>query len=61
MGAGNPQGVKTNGDRVVEILGNFADVSAREGIPADLDYTAQQICDALGVDPQGEFKDLDAS
>lgn len=55
MGAGGTTGVKTNGDRVVEILGSFADVSAREGIPADLEYTAQLICDALDVDPEAEF------
>lgn len=57
MGAGNPSGVVTNGDKVVEILGSFAAVSAREGIPADFDYTAQKICDVLGVDPEGEWEE----
>lgn len=59
MGAGNPQGVVTNGQKIEGILGSFADVSARDGIPADMSYTAQTICDALGVDPEGEWKSAD--
>lgn len=53
MGAGNPQGVKTNLDRVVEIIRE----NHEKMLDVDLDYTAQQICDALSVDPEGEFKD----
>lgn len=55
MGAGNPQGVVTNGQKVEKILGSFADVSAQDGIPADISHTAQMICDVLDVDPEGEW------
>lgn len=49
MGAGGTSGVKTNGDRVVEII----EQGQRTG--NDLYYQAQMICDALGVDPESEF------
>lgn len=46
MGAGNTQGVQTNADKVLEIL-HERDLSG--------DQAAQRICDALGVDPEGQF------
>lgn len=46
MGAGNPEGVQTNSDKVLEIL-HERDLSG--------EHAAQKICDALGVDPEGEF------
>lgn len=52
MGAGNPVGVVTNLDKVLEVLRSF------EG-SASTEYASQKICDTLGVNPEGEWQEPD--
>lgn len=44
----------TYGKRIENILGAFADVSARDGIPADIESTAAKICAVFNVSPDTE-------
>jgi hypothetical protein len=55
MGAGSPDGVMTNGEKVTQLVGSgkIAGVDFTEEPSSE--YIAQQICDALGVDPEAEW------